>query len=382
MKKIFLLLPGPFSRREYLRFGIETLEKNFFVKTLDFTPWLYPKLNEFYSNKNFYFEHNVTISSEKDLLDLLNKTYPDIVIDALQNNKKAQRIRKIINNNGKSLFIDLFINSIPWPKANIRKNLKILIYTPNKFFHKLLEYISSKYYYLTKFKSDLGIVGGLFSISRAKKHSKKLIYAHCTDYDIYLDIKDKPINKKNSYAVFIDQSNTWDSIIYNKKSPFDDEYYSLLVKFFNKFKKETKLPVIFAAHPKTPNHVIEKFPDLLKGIEHQIGNTAELVKNSNMVLLHLSTTFAFAVLFNKPAIFLTSNKLRNSWIGPRIDNSAKNINGQIINMDNDLDKPLDLHSLSKIDNDKYKNYLDQHLKMPDSPDIPLWEIVTDYIKRK
>ena len=382
MKKIFILLPGPFSRREYLRFGIETLEKNFFVKTLDFTPWLYPKLNEVYFNKNFYFEHNVTISSEKDLLDLLNKTYPDIVIDALQNNKKAQRIRKIINNNGKSLFIDLFINSIPWPKANIRKNLKILIFTPNKFFHKLLEYISSKYYYLTKFKSDLGIVGGLFSISRAKKHSKKLIYAHCTDYDIYLDIKDKPINKKNSYAVFIDQSNTYDFIIHNKKSPFDDEYYSLLVKFFNKFKKETKLPVIFAAHPKTPNHVMEKFPDLLKGIEHQIGNTAELVKNSNMVLLHLSTTFAFAVLFNKPAIFLTSNKLRNSWIGPRIDNSAKNINGQIINMDNDLDKPLDLHSLSKIDNDKYKNYLDQHLKMPDSPDIPLWEIVTDYIKRK
>ena len=149
MKKIFILLPVRFSRREYLRFGIETLEKNFFVRTLDFTPWLYPKLNESYSNKNFYFEHNVTISSEKDLLNLLNKTYPDIVIDTLQNNKKTQRIRKIIDNNGKILFIDLFINSIPWPKVNIRKNLKILIFTPNKFFHKLFEYINSKYYYLT-----------------------------------------------------------------------------------------------------------------------------------------------------------------------------------------------------------------------------------------
>ena len=88
MKKILILLPGTFSRRAYLRFGIEALEKNFFVKTLDFTPWLYPKLNESYSNKNFYFEHNVTISSEKDLLNLLNKTYPDIVIDALQNDKE------------------------------------------------------------------------------------------------------------------------------------------------------------------------------------------------------------------------------------------------------------------------------------------------------
>ena len=49
-------------------------------------------------------------------------------------------------------------------------------------------------------------------------------------------------------------------------------------------------------------------------------------------------------------------------------------------MDNDLNKPLDLQILSKIDKDKYKNYLGQHLKVPDSPDIPLWEIVTKYLK--
>ena len=79
---------------------------------------------------------------------------------------------------------------------------------------------------------------------------------------------------------------------------------------------------------------------------------------------------------------MTSSKLKKSWIGHRIDNSAKVVNGQVINLDNDLNKPLDLHRLSKIDSNKYKNYLDQHIKMPDSPDIPLWEIVTDYIKRK
>ena len=35
-----------------------------------------------------------------------------------------------------------------------------------------------------------------------------------------------------------------------------------------------------------------------------------------------------------------------------------------------LNKKLDLQSLLKIDEDKYKNYLDQYLKVPDSPDIP------------
>jgi len=77
---------------------------------------------------------------------------------------------------------------------------------------------------------------------------------------------------------------------------------------------------------------------------------------------------------------LTSNILKNSWIGPRIDNFAKIINGQIINMDNDLNKPLDLQNLLKIDESKYKNYLDQYLKVPNSPDVPLWEIFTNYIK--
>ena len=77
---------------------------------------------------------------------------------------------------------------------------------------------------------------------------------------------------------------------------------------------------------------------------------------------------------------MTSNTLRNSWLGPRIDNFAKIINGQIINMDNDLNKPLNLQNLLKIDAGRYKNYLDQYLKVPNSPDVPLWEIFTNYIK--
>ena len=78
-------------------------------------------------------------------------------------------------------------------------------------------------------------MGGLFNINKAKDRSKELIYAHCSDYDIYLDIKDKPINKKNSYAIFLDEGQTHhpDYIIFNVQPPVDrNEYYHLLVKFF------------------------------------------------------------------------------------------------------------------------------------------------------
>ena len=106
----------------------------------------------------------------------------------------------------------------------------------------------------------------------------------------------------------------------------------------------------------------------------------ELVKNSSVVWLHTSTSISYAILFKKPSIFLTSYNLKKSWIGPMINNLAKVVNGQIINMDNDLNKPLDLQNLLKIDESKYKNYLDQYLKVPNSPDVPLWEIFTNYIK--
>ena len=44
MRKILILFPGPFSKRDYDRFGIVLLKKNFLMQTLDFTPWLNPKL--------------------------------------------------------------------------------------------------------------------------------------------------------------------------------------------------------------------------------------------------------------------------------------------------------------------------------------------------
>jgi len=384
LKKIFILLPGPLTQREYIRFGVKTLEKEFLVKTLSLTPWLFPKFYKSYSTKSFYSENNITINSEKDFLNLLNNTFPDIIIDGI-GYKKNKKVKKIINNNGKSLFIDLFVNSVPWSQPNIhhyiKKKFKKLVFSPNKFFNELLNYIINKFYSLTRFKSDIGIVGGLFNLNIAKKNSRKLIHAHSTDYDIYLDIKDKPINKKNPYAVFIDQSNTYDFDIFNLKSPYNDEYYDLLVKFFKKLEKETKLSVIFAAHPKTPSSIIKKFPNLLKGTEYQIGNTAELIKNSNLVLLHHSTAFNFVTLFNKPSVFLTSNVLRGySNVRPRIEDYAKSANSKIINMDNDLNKLLDIKILSKIDEGAYKNFIDQHIKMPNSSNIPLWEIVTRYLK--
>ena len=219
------------------------------------------------------------------------------------------------------------------------------------------------------------------SLRQSKVEHK--IHTHCFDYDIYLNLRNKPAdNANNPYVVFLDEDMVThpDYIFQNISPPVSEfQYYSVLTKFFKKFEMETGLKIKFAVHPKSRN---KNLSNLLKDIVCVKGNTAELVKDSKAVLLHASTSLSYAVLFKKPAIFLTSNELKKSWIGNRIDNFAKTINGQLINMDNNLNKKLDLQSLLKIDEDKYKNYLDQYLKVPDSPDIPSWQILTDNLKNK
>ena len=95
--------------------------------------------------------------------------------------------------------------------------------------------------------------------------------------------------------------------------------------------------------------------------------------------MHASSAVSYAVLFSKPAVFLTSNELEKSWIGSKIVNFSKALNSQIINMNNSLDCNSDMKNLFNFDKHKYQEFKDMYIKFPNSPDVPLWEIFTKYI---
>ena len=165
---------------------------------------------------------------------------------------------------------------------------------------------------------------------------------------------------------------------HNLEPPVNEtQYYPVLVDFLLKFQKKTGLKVKFAVHPKSK---IKNLSNLLKGIDCYRGSTAELVKESKLVLLHASTSLSYAILFNKPTAFLTSNDLNKSWIGTRIKSFAKEINSKVVNINVDLEKNFNLDNLFKVDTLKYQKYKNNYLKYPSSPDVPLWEIFTKYIQ--
>ena len=249
------------------------------------------------------------------------------------------------------------------------------------FLYTLNQFVQKKKNNLIKSNSEIFIVGGQSALKKIKKGN--IIKAHSMDYDVYLSIKDiKGSDNRKPYAVFLDQdmASHPDPIVLGIKREINElKYYEVLTKFLKKFEIDTKLKVIVSIHPKSKN---KNLKNLLEGIEYSKENSAELVKNSSLTLLHDSTAISFAILFNKPTLFLTSNHLNKTQFGPRINNVAKIVNSRIINMDNFLEKKIDTKDLLQFDQGKYKDYLDQYLKIPNSSNLPIWEIFSKQIKEE
>jgi len=378
MKKIVILSPGLFLKRDYKRLGVEFLRKSCSVTILDLTAWIYPNFWKKYHNKIYQCEEYVSISCKDDFLKLSFSKNSIIVLDFERYDKHTNWVRKQLKKLN-SLFFFFETNMIPETSLNFNKILsKIIksIYKPSKIFKFIkTQYLSSK----INFSSDILVLGGL--VAPRKKKFKNILNAHSMEYDIYLDLKNKPEKKTNPYAVFLDADLTshLDYSMLNLTPPTtEDQYYPILLNFFKKFEIKTGFKIKFAVHPKSCN---KNLNNLLKGIDYSYGNTAELIKNSKAILLHSSTALSYAVLFNKPAIFLTSNQLSKSWLGVNIEAFAKSVNGSIINIDNNLDKELSSERLLTIDTNKYKSYLDHYLKFPNTKDVLLWKIIEDYIKK-
>ena len=382
MKKIIILSPGLFQKRDYDRFGIEILRKNFFTKVLDFTAWLHPDFWEEESKNVFQCEEYVPITNKLDFINFNIGKDSIIVIDCLIKNRKTNWVRKQLRKRN-SIFVDCNLNLIPVAKNNIiellKKSIKLII-TPKKFFFKFFKFFEKKYYGLKKtYPADILVLGGTTTLKESKVKNK--IFAHSMDYDIYLNLRNRPKNNKDSYVVFLDEDmvNHSDYNLLNLDLPVSEfQYYPILVQFLKKFEITTGLKVKFSIHPKSRTKNLEKY---LKDFDLSVGKTAELVKDSSLVVLHASTSISYAILFKKPVIFLTSDELKRSWIGNQITNLSKVLNSKLINMSNSSNYDFNMKDLSNFDKIKYQAYVDQYLKVPNSPDIPLWEIFTENIKK-
>lgn len=157
------------------------------------------------------------------------------------------------------------------------------------------------------------------------------------DYESYMELQNSDNRLlKNQYIVFIDSCYPYHPEHIEENPDLQigidqvfSEYSDSLNRFFQKIEKEYGWEVVIAGHP------------VSKPVSSQIGNRriiynnlGNLIKYSEGVMLHNSNAISMAVLFDKPILFLTSDRLQQSIrFNIKISNWASFFGLDVINID-------------------------------------------------
>lgn len=397
IKKIVYLVESHFSQRDYKRFGIEVMIKNGFeVEIWDATPIIHPDNYKKITISDPCYFKNIKFFLAKDHLthSILTLKNTFIICFVFYNDISYFIYEAMTKNN--ILYSVFLSNLVPITyQANKKRFLSELknklIYAYSLLIKReLLSYLWKKLQkqdnktcsFLVK-TACFVLAGGEIFWEQYKGYNypidehSKILWLHQLDYDLYLEAKNKQ-DKKGHYAVFLDEYYPFhpDYLYLNISPPTTaEEYYPLLLKFFEYLEKKIKIKVVIAAHPRSQ---YENHPDYFKGREVIKGNTVQLVRDCQFVITHSCNANNYSVLFKKPIIFITTSKIMKSIHQNYIDGMAKCFNKNVINLNEKYD--IDFNSELFIDEKAYHNFKSQYIKKKDSIDLPFWQIVSDEIK--
>jgi hypothetical protein len=207
----------------------------------------------------------------------------------------------------------------------------------------------------------------------------RVIPLHSHDYDTYLQVRDRVIPDDSTFAVFIDGNDFYhlDFRYIGERIPsWLEAYFSSLRAFFDHVEKTLQVRIVIAAHPSSQYTDEQRahFGDR----EVIRGKTAELVRQARVVILHASTAVNFAILFEKPILFITDHNYEKYPLGPYIEAIAEELGKKPIYLDEPL--LIDWKKELTVDSTVYHSYRHSYIKMDGSPDLPVWEIFSRFLQ--
>ena len=126
------------------------------------------------------------------------------------------------------------------------------------------------------------------------------------DYDTYQEFNKNYIKHPKKYVVFLDENAPHhpDSKLFNQLTVNSDKYYKGLNTFFDFLQSKFNIEVVIAMHPTSSNN-LHKYNQRVF-----YGNTEELVRGSEFVVSHSSTSISYAILHNKPIMTIFNNEVK------------------------------------------------------------------------
>ena len=197
--------------------------------------------------------------------------------------------------------------------------------------------------------------------------SVNIIKGHSYDYDRYLASSSLNSGEKaKNKIVFLDSPGPLFSSDYaytgDKEHKTIDTWYPSLCKFFDHLELLFDAKVVIAAHYKSN---FTSCSEVFGGREVYYGRTNELIAESKLVITEQSSAVSYAVIYEKPILFIYSDELKDDHRIMRFSNNISKILGQPHININQLDSIP--HKLPGIDENLYHNYKDSFLTSdPDS----------------
>jgi len=202
------------------------------------------------------------------------------------------------------------------------------------------------------------------------------VRSHVVDYDRYKAVKNQLESAHTRpYIIFIedDPFGSPDLFYHKIKVPSAREkYYQALSQLFDSLEKTFNMPVVIALHPTQNDLNISK---ILGNRECYKNKTAELVKDCSLVVLFSSFSVAFAVLFERPTLFLTVDELEA--IPERahdIQSMAQSLGKTPLN----IDHPYSINNdLLLFNRDLYAQYKENFIKQAGTREDSFQAILAD-----
>ena len=384
ISNLIIIVAAPFGERDYKRYGIDIIKKNNLnVFVWNLSPILYP---EVYQNMKLpdpiNWSNLIDIHSREQFVSELKKfnnnsfiyltiSFSLATFSIYKNISKQKIPYSVTGLNAQPIFGSLY------PGTFADRLLKI---TPKKFFSKVLTGVPFELLGI-KYASIVAVIAGKERFNRPEvSKTTPVIFTHSSDYDNYIEANSRDILMLRS-IVYLDNYLPYhpDSLYSGERNPVSaDIYHASLNRLFEKLERDTGLQVVIAAHPKS-NYTGRLNP--FNGREIIFGRTAELVKNSEIVVLNFSTSINYAILYNKPMIFFTTNELNNVLLYQRqISGLASLLDKKVLNIDEE-EYEIDKSELYKINIIKYNEYKNAYIKVDGSPELHSWLIICNAIKQ-
>ncbi len=158
---------------------------------------------------------------------------------------------------------------------------------------------------------DIVFAAGAAAIA-ASTYALRVAPINYFDYDDYVKARAQGPSKLVSgrYAVFLDSNFPYHSDLVHGGYPRIDaeSYYRSLNRFFGALERSYDVQVVVAAHPRA-DYAADRFEG--RAI-HRLA-TAELVRDCEFVLSHCSTAMSYAVLNNKPIVFIYTAEIGRAY---------------------------------------------------------------------